>query len=534
MWTTRRHPSALAFRRRLPFRRGLSARSRVTARLSTSRKAAIAAALLLSGLANPATGAAPDVAAAVTYACGTPTAPSTAVGDAEIEVSYAEWKRTFVTEDGAGGHLRVTRPENGGDTVSEGIAYGMLLAAYQEDRDLFDGLWRYAQSHADRNGLMHWRVDALNRVIGENAASDADLDMALALVVADRAWGGYRADAVAQIDRIMAHEVEPGTMVLKPGDAFGGSTLTNPSYFSPGAYEVFRDYTGDARWSEVTTAAYRMLDDLGGRGGGATTGLVPDWMTATGEPVTGYGYDYSYDAVRAPWRLATHAAWTCDSRALAQLERMNSFFSSVGPANIKDGYSLDGRTLGSWHNASFVGPAGAAALLSGDAGYRSAMWDETVASVPENYYNSTLRLLSLLLMNGAMESPLAAPTPAPAPAPSPSTLVPASPAVPASCSVSYVVRDRWDGGFVTDVTVTNRGAPIQGWALTWTFRDGERVSNAWNTTTRQVGAAVVAENAGWNAHLDTGASVTFGFQGTHLGDTSSPSLFLLNGTSCTD
>ncbi len=51
-----------------------------------------------------------------------------------------------VTSSGAGGNLRIQRPGDGNDTVSEGIAYGMLLAAYTNDRATFDGLWRYAKS----------------------------------------------------------------------------------------------------------------------------------------------------------------------------------------------------------------------------------------------------------------------------------------------------------------------------------------------------------------------------------------------------
>lgn len=493
-----------------------------------------------------------EAAASTTaFACGVPAAPTRAVGDAEVAASYAAWKAAYVTSDGAGGFLRVKRPENSNDTVSEGIAYGMLVAAYQQDRTVLDGLWGYARSHRDANGLMHWRVDAQNRVTGHNAATDADEDMALALVVADRTWGGYRAEATAQIDRIMTHEVEPGTLVLKPGDAFGGSALTNPSYFAPGAYRVFADYTGDTRWVGVLDATYRMLDTLGQRTAAGTTGLVPDWMTAQGEPVAGYGFDYSYDAVRTPWRLATHAAWTCDARARAQVDKVSRFFSRVGPAAIKDGYRLDGTPTGQWHNASFVGPAGAAAVLSTDAAYRQAMWDETVAARPENYYNASLRLLSLLLMSGGMPSPSAVATPDPTaspsllprdpspspipsfPPPSPSSSPPSNPSsTEAACAVSYVVRDRWDGGFVADVTLVNKGATLQGWTMSWTYPDGQRVTRAWNAAVSQRSRAVTASDVGWNGRLGGGASTTFGVQGTHRGSTATPVGLTVNGVAC--
>src|SRR6185312_10496304 len=131
-------------------------------------------------------------------------------------------------------------------TVSEGIGYGMILSAYLGDRATFDGLWSYAKSHFDANGLMNWKIDANNGTIGFNAATDGDEDMTFALIAADKRWGGYSADASAMIGKIMAHEIEPNTWVVKPGDVFGGSNLLNPSYFAPAYYHLFAGYTGNS------------------------------------------------------------------------------------------------------------------------------------------------------------------------------------------------------------------------------------------------------------------------------------------------
>jgi len=189
---------------------------------------------------------------------------------------------------GAGGFLRVQRPENSNDTVSEGIAYGMILAAYLGDKPTFDGLWGYAKSHFDGNGLMHWQINASNAVIGWNAATDSDEDMALALIVAEKAWGAsYGADATTLLGRILQHEVESGTNVLKPGDAWGGSSVTNPSYFAPGYYRAFKAYTGDARWESVAASCYQIIANLNTKTGAGTTGLLPDWTTAAGTQASG-------------------------------------------------------------------------------------------------------------------------------------------------------------------------------------------------------------------------------------------------------
>jgi endo-1,4-beta-D-glucanase Y len=72
-------------------------------------------------------------------------------------VLYAKWKSDLLTTEGAGGFLRVRRPNSGtqlNSTNSEGIAYGMLLAVHADDRATFDGLWQYEQQHLGKNGLL--------------------------------------------------------------------------------------------------------------------------------------------------------------------------------------------------------------------------------------------------------------------------------------------------------------------------------------------------------------------------------------------
>ncbi len=43
---------------------------------------------------------------------------------------------------------------------------------------------------------------------------------------------------------------------------------------------------------------------------------------------------------------------------------------------------------------------------------------------------------------------------------------------------------------------------------------------------------MTAANAPYNAGIAPGASVSFGFQATHTGDTAKPAAFSLNGTAC--
>ncbi|GGS56342.1 PQQ-dependent sugar dehydrogenase [Actinokineospora fastidiosa] len=102
-----------------------------------------------------------------------------------------------------------------------------------------------------------------------------------------------------------------------------------------------------------------------------------------------------------------------------------------------------------------------------------------------------------------------------------------------SCAVDYRLVTQWGTGFHAEVTVTNTGAePVPAWSLAWSFGDGQRVTQVWNATVRQEGAAVTAGNADWNAAIAPGASVQFGFLGSRTGANSPPAAFSLNGGAC--
>jgi endo-1,4-beta-D-glucanase Y len=328
----------------------------------------------------------------------------------QIIAAYDYWKSKWVTASGAGGNLRVQRdPFNNNDTVSEGIAYGMLLAVYLNDRPTFDGLWAYAKAHMNGNGFMHWRVDASGNVTGQNGATDSDEDMAWALIMAGEQWGSpYGGEGVTLIQKIMQHEVEQPSMVLKPGDAFGGSNQTNPSYFAPGYYRMFArvDTANATKWTQVAAKSYDVLTACRH----PSTGLVPDWCTAAGQPHA-MGINYTYDACRTPWRIAVDACLypTGDARSAQYLNLLSTFFSQFRVTAIAEGYRVDGTAISTKYGSmAFVGPAGAAAMARTDGSLQEFL-DNAQASIAGNsvstggvytYYNGSWALLSMLLMSG--------------------------------------------------------------------------------------------------------------------------------------
>jgi len=103
-----------------------------------------------------------------------------------------------------------------------------------------------------------------------------------------------------------------------------------------------------------------------------------------------------------------------------------------------------------------------------------------------------------------------------------------------ACHIGYVVDAQWPGGFGAAITITNTGTkPITNWTLTWTFANGQTVSQLWNGNVVQNGGQVTATNLSYNASIAASGTATLGFNGTWNNTTNSvPTSFTLNGTPC--
>jgi endo-1,4-beta-xylanase len=101
------------------------------------------------------------------------------------------------------------------------------------------------------------------------------------------------------------------------------------------------------------------------------------------------------------------------------------------------------------------------------------------------------------------------------------------------CSVNYTTNT-WNTGFTASVTIRNNGSSaINGWTLRFTFSGNQAVTNAWNTTPTQSGAAISLQNVSYNAVINPGGTTNMGFQATYSGTNGNPASFTLNGTTCT-
>jgi endo-1,4-beta-D-glucanase Y len=231
---------------------------------------------------------------------------------------------------------------------------------------------------------MNWKVSGFTGQVAPgtgnaNGATDADIDVANALLMAHKQWGSagtvhYLQAAKTLINAIYTFEVD-GNKLLKPGDAF--NDYANPCYYITnsttlfGKVEVSEGWQGSDRWQAVNTACYTLMK----ASRNATTGLVPDWcQTPSGALINGIINDkfesyFLYDAIRIPWRMAHAYAWYghADAKDIASKITTWAQTNYNDPATIWDGYLLNGNVfnnptgnpnfanLGKNHNPCFSG-----------------------------------------------------------------------------------------------------------------------------------------------------------------------------------
>ena len=93
-----------------------------------------------------------------------------------------------------------------------------------------------------------------------------------------------------------------------------------------------------------------------------------------------------------------------------------------------------------------------------------------------------------------------------------------------SCSATYAISGQWSGGFQASVQVTAGSKAITGWTVTWTYANGQTVTQSWSATVTSSGSSVTARNVAYNGSLAAGANTTFGFLGSWTGTNSVPTL----------
>jgi cellulose synthase (UDP-forming) len=321
----------------------------------------------------------------------------------------------YVRPDG-----RVVRTDQGGDTVSEGQAYAMLLAVALDDKAGFERVWHWTKENLERDdGLLayHW---ADGRVDSAAPATDADLDAARALILAGK---GFGSDEYTSAGERIGHAVLDnetadieGLPVLVAGPwARSVPPVVNPSYFSPRAYADLASANPDSRWDDLAGTSRAIAGSL-------TEGAnpPPDWARVDSLASSGDGRVSAYaTAIASPEspaatsasaasptsaldavRLAIRSAESCipaDRRIAAHLWPL--YRRHPGTAT----YSLDGAPAGQMtHAASYVAAA-AAAKAAGRKEEMDRLLDEAADanSTHPTYYGAAWVALGRVMLTSS-------------------------------------------------------------------------------------------------------------------------------------
>ncbi len=269
----------------------------------------------------------------------------------ELSAIWEQYKIQYLEP----GTSRVLDKQKNNITTSEGESYAMLRAVWMDDETSFDQSWTWTKNDLGRQSdhLLSWlfgkRPDGTYGILtaqgGQNTATDADTDIALALVFASGRWNraSYLADAKAVIGSIWDNEVATvnGTPYVLADNLEKNAPdlmIINPSYLAPYAYRIFATIDPNHPWLKLVDSSYDIINrsiaqPLDTK---VSADIPPDWIflnrhTGTIQAPKGDSLttNMSYDAMRVPFRLYLDWQWYKDQRALDTLKKMDFLTSEV-------------------------------------------------------------------------------------------------------------------------------------------------------------------------------------------------------------
>lgn len=230
-----------------------------------------------------------------------------------------------------------------GTITSEGQSYALLRSVWLDDRQTFNTVWGWTRDHLqtriqDRLFSWHAKYDTDQFTILDAAsASDADQDIALALLFAFHRWHdvNYLIEARRVINDIWERETVwvNGHVYITAGSGARREDgyLLNPSYLSPATYRIFSTIDRTHPWTRLVNDSYGLLHRLAKQ-----RGLPPNWLlinktSGQMQSAQHYIHDsadyYSYDAFRLFWRVALDVKWFADARGSSLLKAYTPFFA---------------------------------------------------------------------------------------------------------------------------------------------------------------------------------------------------------------
>lgn len=249
-----------------------------------------------------------------------------------LRKSYEYYKKNFMSKDG-----RIIDYDKNNITTSEGQSYIMLRSVIMEDKPTFDLAYNWAKNNLQRKDYLFswlWGENSKGeyKTLDENSASDADVDIAFALLLAYEKWNDpqYLQAAQGIICSIWNNETRRigSHLVLMPGvnQTKDDKIEVNPSYFAPYEFRFFQKYDELHDWNCLIDSSYYYLNQVMAK---TATHLPPNWFSIENGQIVledSPKSDFSYDAIRVFLRIYMDYIIAGEKRALPILEK-SSFFA---------------------------------------------------------------------------------------------------------------------------------------------------------------------------------------------------------------
>lgn len=363
----------------------------------------------------------------VTKGCIKPTNQTQTEMDNAVSSFYTGWKNAYLKPGCTNGEYYIEYINGENICVSEGQGYGMVIVAYMagfdaKAKEYFDGMYKWFKSNPSTINakLMNWRQAKGCVSNGTSAATDGDLDIAYALLLAHTQWGStgkinYLSEATTLISAIKESEINTTTNTLLLGDWATSPTSaddTRPSDFMYDHFESFNAFTKDALWNTINTNCFKIIKTMQTKFS-PNTGLIPDFVQkvdSAAMPVGDYFLEtanddaYFYNSCRVPWHLGTSYLINGDSRAKTAAEKINKWFKKHTDNDINKieaGYELNGNSIegSQYKSLLFLAPLAVSACVNKDnQTWLNDLWTYTMNETVEgnDYFKNTIKMLCIL------------------------------------------------------------------------------------------------------------------------------------------
>jgi endo-1,4-beta-D-glucanase Y len=347
-----------------------------------------------------------------------------------IKNYYNYWKLAYVRQSngvtpGGGYYVLTTGTGGSGNEITTSVAhgYGMiifaLMAGYDgQAKQYFDGMYNMFDKHRSTGDPynMSGKIDKSElKSKDQDDTSDGDMDIAYALLMAHYQWGSngkirYLTQAKRKIiNGIMNSDTSYSNKRVLLSSWSTDEYATRTSDWMIDHFKAYQEATDDSFWDDATNTVYDLINQITTEYS-PETGLMPDFVVGSpAQPAypkfqkAKTDGDYSWNACRYPWRLATAFAHYGSPESRAAANKVVNWLKKKtegNPRSIKAGYKLDGTPLVTYGSVAFTSPFTAACIVDGShQSYLNSGWD-TIINWREGYYEDTINLLCMLLISG--------------------------------------------------------------------------------------------------------------------------------------